>query len=410
MPLPRLAPSLGWILLFYTLLSIQALPASSQTSPFSLPSETVESSPPAPTAGDSPFLLPLDKNAAPLAQQAALTALELQKQGTKLAKEGKLEEARITLARSLEKDPTNFVTLNNLGLVMRKLNRFDDALQAYIRALESNEHYALTYKNLGILLEKQGVPDQAVLAYRKYCTLAPGAADVHKVTARADWLANSIQQKTEEEQELRGRYMTENALQWHDRGANLFAEAVVEKNRDKLFSAIDYLEKATVGLPDNKGITVDLADAYMEVNSPSLTALAIDLYESVFESFAEDPLLARLVEAYHQLGNVEVAFALAEQRMTFCPVDKRRAAAIQMSFVAFSAQKETSAIALIRKNIQKRGNDPVLGLTIAILQDAQGETDAALSTAFSLLADKNLDSVLHAYVEKVKNRILGGAR
>ncbi|AGF77302.1 tetratricopeptide repeat protein [Desulfocapsa sulfexigens DSM 10523] len=415
----RVIPPLSWLMLFFTLFPAHPLFANSQTSPFFLPPKTSEASSPSATTGGSPFLLPPEENIAPPLNQVSLTAGELQKQGTRLAREGKLEEARISLSRSLKKDPTSLVTLNNLGLVMRKLERFDEALQAYISALESDKNYALTYKNLGILLEKQGVHDQAALAYKKYCVLAPNAADAHNVGARADWLQSQIntsptqsttQQKAEEEQELSDQYMAEKALEWHDIGANLFAESVVEKDRDKLFSAIDYLEKATVGLPENNGITVDLADAYMEVNSPSLTALAIDLYESVFESFSEDPLLARLVEAYYQLRNFEVAFALAEQRMTSCPVDQRRAAAIQLSFVAFSSQKETRAIELIRQDIQQRGDDHVLALTIATIQEAQGETDAALSIAFSLLADKNLDSALRAYVEKVKTRLLGGVK
>jgi tetratricopeptide (TPR) repeat protein len=154
------------------------------SSPFSLPPETdtqnnVEDS------SHSSGQLPINEEPSFLDR---LTAVELQKKGTALAREGKFKDARVVLVRSLEKDPINLVTLNNLGLVMRKLGRLDDALQAYQFAIEVDDKYALTYKNLGILLEKQGKKKLAVQAYQKYCLLAPDAADVQKVTARADWL------------------------------------------------------------------------------------------------------------------------------------------------------------------------------------------------------------------------------
>lgn len=406
---------LRWTVFSVFLFQVQPLFADSLHSLFSLPSEPLVS---LQETGESPFLLPSEDNDPLLQSLTALTAIELQQQGTRLAQEGKLEQAQLFLTHSLRKDPTNLVTLNNFGLVMRKRGNLDDALQAYDQALIVDEHYALTYKNLGILLEKLGQSALAAQAYRKYCALDADAADRAKVTARADWLAtqpdrsppeDTPQQDTEEQKGI-NRYMAENALVWHDHGAHLFAESVVEKDREKLFIGIDYLEKAAVGLPDNKGITVDLADAYMEAGSASLIAWAIELYESVFESFSEDPLLARLVDAYYQLGNFDMAFALAEKRVPTCPVEMRRAAAVQMGFIALSSQKEALAIAAINGEMQNRGEDPVLQLIIVTLQEAQGETDTALLVALMLLDDKTVDSDLRAYVEKVKNRILEGGR
>jgi len=119
------------------------------SSPFALPPETA----PQKSEGDS--FHPAGQrpiNDAPSLD--GLTAAELQEKGTALAREGKFEDAQVVLVRSLEKDPVNLITLNNMGLVMRKLGRLDDALQAYQFAIEVEDKYALTYKNLGILLEK----------------------------------------------------------------------------------------------------------------------------------------------------------------------------------------------------------------------------------------------------------------
>ncbi len=172
--------------------SVFALPAEKNVSsaassgntisPFTLPpEEIVENSDKSASASKFPVTISED-------DASRITAVDLQKKGTALARDGKLEEARELLARSLEKDPENLVTLNNLGLVMRKLGRLNDALQAYQFALKLNDKYALTYKNLGILLEKQGEHKLAVKAYQKYCLLAPDAADIQKVSARASWL------------------------------------------------------------------------------------------------------------------------------------------------------------------------------------------------------------------------------
>ncbi len=117
-----------------------------------------------------------------------LSAEVLREKGTELARAGNYDEARQMLALSLQKDPENVLTLNNLGFVMRKLGRVEEAMQAYVFAIQLDEQYALTYKNLGILLEHQGENETAVEAYRQYVQLAPGAADAADVIARADWL------------------------------------------------------------------------------------------------------------------------------------------------------------------------------------------------------------------------------
>ena len=200
-------------------------------------------------------------------------------------------------------------------------------------------------------------------------------------------------------------YMVENAANWQDLGANLFAEAVVEGNRDKLFKAIGYLEKAFVGAPGDKGITVDLADAYMEVNSPSLTVMAIDLYESIFDSFDEDPLVARLASGYFQLRNYEAALAFSKERMKCCPDKMRIACAIQMAFIAASFNKEDIAISAISDDMKRRSYDPALDIIIGILEDGKGDKTAAATRLDSIIVDKNVEPKLREYAETVKKRV-----
>ncbi len=408
---------LGLTVLFIFFSSSTLLHAAIKASPFALPQKTN-----APVSSQSnmtsPFSIPPEPNGTLSTESNHQLAAELLKTGTNLAIEGKFEEAVLMLERSLEQDPNNLMALNNLGLVFRKLGQLNKALKAYQFAIFVNPDFGLTYKNMGILFEKQGNLKLATQSYKQYCILAPDALDNKKVSTRADWLLTQIKTPpTEEnkritdgsnEQIMLNKYFEENSLNWQNIGANLFAEYVVQKDREKLFMAIKYLEQASVGLPDHKAIRVDLADAYMETELPELTAWAIELYESVFESFSEDPLVARLANAYFQSGHFKVAFALAEKRLEFCPHDLRSAAAIQLAYIASASEKETVAITIITKEIQRRGDDPLLQLTIATLMESQGETNAALAITFSLLSDKNLDSNLRTYVKKVKDRLLGG--
>jgi len=162
-------------------------PQQTGASPFSLPgNDKVVAEP---RSLDSPFSLPAESIKLPQKEPDTMeTATDLLQKGTALAKEGKFEEARTALARSLEKEPENLVTLNNLGLVMRKLGRINEAIQAYQFALEIDDTYALTYKNLGVLLENNDEKQLAVEAYRHYSKLAPDATDAKNVSDRADWL------------------------------------------------------------------------------------------------------------------------------------------------------------------------------------------------------------------------------
>jgi hypothetical protein len=142
---------------------------------------TLGGSPPTQTTAPAPGSLPSGQSAA-----------ELLTQGTDLARQGKYEEARLVLEKAIVKEPGNVLILNNLGLVMRKLGKIEEATRAYTSAIESNPGYALTYKNYGILLEQNGEKRRAVDAYRKYCSLAPYAPDIQKVSQRADWLAGGL--------------------------------------------------------------------------------------------------------------------------------------------------------------------------------------------------------------------------
>ena len=165
-------------------------------SPFALPSKDIKQPTIPATPSNSPFALPPVNEGGDFADKAFeednRSAAELLEEGMRLARTGKLDEARIALARSVRMEPENVAALNNLGLVLRKLGKVDDALKSYQYALQVDNTYALTYKNLGVLLEKKGEKERAAQAYMEYCRLAPGAKDIPNVKARAEWLQKNL--------------------------------------------------------------------------------------------------------------------------------------------------------------------------------------------------------------------------
>ena len=173
-----------------TVKEVRPEPATDPDSVFNPPAAAQQPAAPAPDNLATP---PQTAPAPPPGDQHQdLSVAELLAQGTNLAHQGRFDEARIVLEKAVAKEPANVVALNNLGLIMRKLGRVDEATRAYTSAIQSNPGYALTYKNYGILLELNGETRRAVDAYRKYCSLAPAAPDMQKVSQRADWLAGGL--------------------------------------------------------------------------------------------------------------------------------------------------------------------------------------------------------------------------
>ena len=195
------------------------------------------------------------------------------------------------------------------------------------------------------------------------------------------------------------------ANNYQDTGALLFSQSFVDDDRDMLIESIVQLEKAFTLDPSNKAIVVDLADAYMQLNTIEQTAIAIELYESLLDSYSNDPILARIIAGYYQIQNFDVALYLASQRLKYCPNKMRRAASLQMSYIAISAGKEKMAINALYDNLKKRGKDPVLNLIIAILEQSRGEINKAISILNNLEKDNSSDYNFISYVKKMRREM-----
>jgi len=96
-----------------------------------------------------------------------------------LLMQGRLEDALVPLAKSVQLAPDDFQILNNIGSVFLELGRLEEAEANFRQALELNPDYALAYNNLGIALLKQGQHDESAASYRKALALKPDFAEAH---------------------------------------------------------------------------------------------------------------------------------------------------------------------------------------------------------------------------------------
>jgi tetratricopeptide (TPR) repeat protein len=198
---------------------------------------------------------------------------------------------------------------------------------------------------------------------------------------------------------------TADALLLHERGAALYHIALREGDVDMLYAAIADLERALIAAPGNSAILVDLADAYLETRSPVLTAIAIDCYESLLDSFSNDPVLARIILGYQQLGNHTAALALAKVRLENGPANTRIPAALQASISAVLSGAPEEGLAALQADTRRRGPDISLELIQAVLEEARGDKAAALRRINALAQNHTLTPTEANFLARYRENI-----
>jgi tetratricopeptide (TPR) repeat protein len=80
---------------------------------------------------------------------------------------------------TLTKNPTTWLALNNLGIVLRNENRLPEAIQLYEESLRYDPNYAETHNNLGVALKAEGKTQEAIEQYLIAIRIKPDYADAY---------------------------------------------------------------------------------------------------------------------------------------------------------------------------------------------------------------------------------------
>jgi tetratricopeptide (TPR) repeat protein len=99
--------------------------------------------------------------------------------GFALGERGRIDEAIISLQRSLEINPDYDIAHNDLGLSLLMKGRWDEARAHFLRALQINPNYASAHCNLGADFLREGQPDKAVAEFETALELAPHYTEAH---------------------------------------------------------------------------------------------------------------------------------------------------------------------------------------------------------------------------------------
>jgi tetratricopeptide (TPR) repeat protein len=99
--------------------------------------------------------------------------------GSVLTFQGRYAEAVASYEQALRLQPEEPVVLNNLSNALRHLGRLDEAVTAARRALARGPEQAGAYNNLGSALLQQEHLDEAAACFRRAVALAPSLAEAH---------------------------------------------------------------------------------------------------------------------------------------------------------------------------------------------------------------------------------------
>jgi tetratricopeptide (TPR) repeat protein len=104
---------------------------------------------------------------------------EVEEAGSRLRREGKLEEAAALYRRSLRQHADNVVLLNGLGLVLLDAGRPGEAREAFELAIQRSPRTPALLFNLGNALKADGDPAGAIARYKEALSLGLDRAEVH---------------------------------------------------------------------------------------------------------------------------------------------------------------------------------------------------------------------------------------
>jgi len=80
----------------------------------------------------------------------------------KYYQEGNLKQAEIACKNILRIQKKDFITLNNLGCIIKEQGRNDEALQCFVKSININPSYAKAFYNLGTILHEKKQLDEAI--------------------------------------------------------------------------------------------------------------------------------------------------------------------------------------------------------------------------------------------------------
>jgi superkiller protein 3 len=260
-----------------------------------------------------------------------------------LQQQGKFEEAAGEYQAVLKRKPDYAEAYANLGVVLARLGKFDEAVASYETAVRLNPKLTQVRLNIGILHYRANRFDKAVLALEEFLQSAPDNTQARQ----------------------------------------LLGLSLLETGRDN--DAIKQLEPILLAAPEDAGALYSLGLAYLRQNRPELT-WAIDKLASI----PSGAPTSHLLKGQMFLARFEFEKAVAElsEAQKLNPELPRLYYSLGLSYYKMGRNKD--AIEAFENELRRRPQDFTTNYYLALLQESEGNLDAArdrLNAALKLAPD-----------------------
>ena len=169
-------------------------------------------------------------------------------------------------------------------------------------------------------------------------------------------------------------------------GARLAAIAAKLGDRQLLYRSIELLEQAVDRKPDDLQAATQLADAYVATGRELALVQAIQMYRSqLADSPDGGPLLSRIADAYHQLGNIDDALIYATRRAQLPAAPNRYAGALQLALICIEAGEPARGLEVAERIHREHPNDHTVALLVATLMFESKRGTAAKNLLIDLI-------------------------
>jgi tetratricopeptide (TPR) repeat protein len=300
-----------------------------------------------------PFILTFIFAFFPAPQQGQTPDLSAQfNHAVELQQHGKLSEAADEYRALLKANPAYAEVHANLGVVLARLGKFDEAISSYEAALRVNPKLTQVLLNLGILHYRANRFDKTVEALEKFLNAVPGNAQA----------------------------------------SLLLGLSLLEIGRDN--DAIKHLEPTLLAAPEDAGALYGLGLAYLRQNRPELPW--------VVEKLSAIPAgvpASHLLQGQMFLARFEFEKAIAElaEAQKLNPELPRLYYSQGLCYYKMARNRE--AIDAFEKELSRRPQDFTTNYYLALLQESEGNLDAAR---------QRLDAALKLSPENVETNALLG--
>lgn len=193
----------------------------------------------------------------------------------------------------------------------------------------------------------------------------------------------------------------------HERGTMIFISAVKSNNAEDKEKGLAFLEEAFREEPGNMLYTLDLADAYVQMNTMLHMRLAQALYKGLLETAPEnDKLLARTADTCARLYQYDKAFQFAARRAwsgKASPVE----AASQIALISLLSGDFDRGISELVKIIRSGPPETAeLRMILAGLYAENGKKEKAIEILDKLIASLPANNDLAIRAQDVKRNFV----